>query len=145
MIDPFQQMNEWRKNLDQFFGENFWNDFESIIKPNIPQINMYKTENEILCYVNVPGMRDINQIEIYADHTTLELRGNIHLDYAQGSVVREEILQGNFDRKIQLPYPVRSDKIDATYQHGVLIIQLHRLISDKSSRNKVNIRMLEDE
>ncbi|GFZ84358.1 hypothetical protein GCM10010978_25830 [Compostibacillus humi] len=145
MIDPFQQMNEWRKNLDQFFGENFWNDFESIIKPNIPQINMYKTENEILCYVNVPGMRDINQIEIYADHTTLELRGNIHLDYARGSVVREEILQGNFDRKIQLPYPVRSDKIDATYQHGVLIIQLHRLISDKSSRNKVNIRMLEDE
>ncbi|HLT56800.1 MAG TPA: Hsp20/alpha crystallin family protein [Bacillota bacterium] len=145
MIDPFQQMNEWRKNLDQFFGENFWNDFESIIKPNIPQINMYKTENEILCYVNVPGMSDINQIEIYADHTTLELRGNIHLDYAQGSVVREEILQGNFDRKIQLPYPVRSDKIDATYQHGVLIIQLHRLISDKSSRNKVNIRMLEDE
>ncbi|WP_085993316.1 Hsp20/alpha crystallin family protein [Oceanobacillus senegalensis] len=144
-MDPFQQMSDWKKNMDHFFGETFWNDFEDIIKPNIPQINMYQTDNEILCIVNMPGLQDINQIDIYVNYASLELKGNIDIEHAHGIVVKEEILQGIFDREISLPFPVRADKIDATYKNGLVYIQLHRLISKKSQRNKVDVRLLEDE
>lgn len=59
--------------------------------------------------------------------------------------MKEEILQGVFEREIQLPFPVRADKIEATYKNGLVFIQLHRLISDSSKRKKVNVRLLEDE
>ncbi|MFD2045182.1 Hsp20/alpha crystallin family protein [Ornithinibacillus salinisoli] len=144
-MDPFQQMNDWKNNMDQFFGEKFWDQFEGIIKPNIPQVNVYQTEHELLCIVNVPGLVKLEKIDIYVDYTTLELRGVIDIAHGGGTVVKEEILQGAFERSIALPFPVRSDKIKATYKHGLVYIQLHRLISDSSRKNRINVRLLEDE
>lgn len=144
-MDPFQQMSNWKKNMDQFFGDSFWNEFEGIIKPTIPQINMYQTDNEILCIVNMPGLTNLEQLDIYVDYSSLELRGAIDIEQVHGVVVKEEILRGVFEREIQLPFPVRADKIEATYKNGLVFIQLHRLISDSSKRKRVNVRLLEDE
>ncbi|KGP71269.1 Hsp20/alpha crystallin family protein [Pontibacillus yanchengensis] len=143
-MDPFQNMQDWRKNLDQFFGNDFWGEFEGILKPQIPQVNVYKSENEILCYVNVPGLDDIDKVDVYVDYTTLELTGVISLQSPHQQLVQEEILQGSFERKIELPYPVRGDKINATYRNGLLIIQLHRLIQQETNKQRIHIRNLEE-
>ncbi|PAV28020.1 heat-shock protein Hsp20 [Virgibacillus profundi] len=144
-MDPFKQMGDWKKNLDQFFGENFWSEFDDIIKPNIPQINMYQSDHEVMCIVNMPGLDDLYQIDIYVDHATLELKGTIDIHHSGGTAIKEEILQGVFEREISLPFPVRADKIKATYRNGLVYIQLHRLISETSRRNKVNVHLLKDE
>lgn len=143
-MDPFQQMSDWKRNIDHFFGEQFWNQFEGILKPTIPQINIYQTDNEILCIASIPGLTDLDKVDIYVDHTTLDLRGTIDIGFSAGTVVKEEILQGVFDRKLSLPFPVRSDKIKATYHNGLLYIQLHRLISDSSKKNRVKVELLEE-
>lgn len=144
-MDPFKQMGDWKNNMDHFFGDNFWNEFEGVIKPNIPQVNIYQSDHELYCIVNMPGLDNLNQIDIYVDFATLELKGTIDIDHQGGTVVKEEILQGVFERSITLPFPVRADKIKATYRNGLLFIQLHRLISDTNKRNKVNVHLLEDE
>ncbi|WP_234447121.1 MULTISPECIES: Hsp20/alpha crystallin family protein [Virgibacillus] len=137
-------MSDWKKNMDHFFGDSFWNEFEGIIKPNIPQINLYQTDNELFCVVNIPGLTDLDKLNVYVDYATLELKGSIDIDNARGFVVQEEILQGVFERSISLPFPVRSDKIKATYKNGLVYIQLHRLISDTSRKNRINVHVLED-
>ena len=144
-MDPFKQMGDWKKNLDNFFGDSFWSEFEGIIKPTIPQINLYQSDHELLCIVNMPGLDDLYQIDIYVDYAVLELKGTIDLHHSGGTIVKEEILQGVFERSISLPFPVRADKIKATYKNGLVFIQLHRLISETSRKNKVNVRLLEDE
>lgn len=144
-MDSFQQMNDWKKNMDHFFGEQFWDQFEGIMKPTIPQMNMYQTDHEILCIINMPGLDDLENIDIYVDYTTLEVRGVIDIGHSGGTVNREEILQGVFERSVPLPFPVRSDKIKATYRNGLVYVQLHRLISETSRKNRVNVRLLEDE
>lgn len=105
-MDPFKQMGDWKKNLDHFFGESFWGEFEGIIKPAIPQINLYQSDHELLCIVNMPGLDDLYQIDIYVDYATLELKGTIDLNQFGKAAVKEEILQGVFERKISLPFPV---------------------------------------
>lgn len=130
--------------MDHFFGDNFWNEFENIIKPTLPQINIYQYDHELICIASIPGLTDLNKLDIFADHASLELKGVIDIDYTGGNVVKEEILQGVFERSITLPYPVRRDKINATYQHGLVVIHLHRLISDENSRNKVSIQLKDD-
>ncbi|TRM11558.1 Hsp20/alpha crystallin family protein [Lentibacillus cibarius] len=140
-MDPFKQMADWRKNMDHFFGEPFWNEFENIVKPTIPQITIYQFDHELTCIASIPGLTDLNKIDIFVDYATLELKGAIDLPNTGGTVVKDEILQGVFEREVTLPFPVRKDKVHATYQNGLLIIQLHRLISDESSRSKVNIQL----
>ncbi|WP_010097464.1 Hsp20/alpha crystallin family protein [Ornithinibacillus scapharcae] len=143
-MDPFQQMSDWKRNMDHFFGEQFWDQFEGILKPTIPQINLYQTDNEILCIASIPGLRNLDKMDIYVDYATLELRGAIDIGLQGGTVVKEEILQGVFERTVSLPFPVRSDKIKATYNNGLLFIQLHRLISDSSRKNRVKIETIDD-
>ncbi|MBP1948241.1 Hsp20/alpha crystallin family protein [Virgibacillus litoralis] len=142
-MDPFKQMSDWRKNMDHFFGDQFWNEFEGVIKPTIPQINIYQYDHELICIVNIPGLIDLNKVDIFVDYARLELKGAIDISYTGGTVVKEEILQGVFEREITLPFPVRKDKISATYKDGLVFIQLHRLISDESGRNKVNVQIVE--
>ncbi|WP_047983107.1 Hsp20/alpha crystallin family protein [Ornithinibacillus californiensis] len=144
-MDPFQQMSDWKRNMDHFFGEQFWDQFEGILKPTIPQINIYQTDNEILCIANIPGLSDLDKVDIYVDYATLELRGTIDIGHSGGTVVKEEILQGVFERSITLPFPVRSDRIKATYNNGLLYIQLHRLISESSRKSRVQVELLKDE
>jgi len=143
-MDPFQNMQDWRKNMDRFFGENFWGEFEGIMKPPIPHINLYKSDNEILCYVSIPGLDDIDKVDVYVDYSILEIKGVISLQPHHHQMVHEEILQGSFERKIDLPYPVRGDKIHASYKNGLLIIQLHRLIHEETNKNRIKIHAMED-
>ncbi|WP_226035457.1 Hsp20/alpha crystallin family protein [Aquibacillus saliphilus] len=142
-MDPFSNMNEWKKNMDNFFGDSFWNEFEDVLKPPVPQVNLYQFENELLCYVNLPGVKDLEKIDVFVDYATLELKGIIDIKHGGGQVIKDEIIHGAFERKIELPYPVRSDKIDATYQHGLLVLQLHRLIREQTSKNKLAIKHLD--
>ncbi|WP_138417810.1 Hsp20/alpha crystallin family protein [Aquibacillus sediminis] len=144
-MDPFRNMGEWKKNMDSFFGENFWSEFEDVLKPPMPQVNLYQFENELICYVNLPGVKDLEKIDVFVDYASLHLKGMIDLNHAGGQVIKDEILQGVFERQVDLPYPVRNDKINATYQHGLLVIQLHRLISDSKHKNKLQIQNLEDD
>ncbi|MBM7572778.1 Hsp20/alpha crystallin family protein [Aquibacillus albus] len=144
-MDPFQNMSDWKKNMDHFFGQSFWNEFEDVLKPPVPQINLYKFENELICYVNLPGVKDLEKIDAFVDYATLELKGVIDIQHAGGQVIKDEIIHGAFERKVELPYPVRSDKIDATYQYGLMVLRLHRLITDKHKKNRLQIRNLEED
>ncbi|MCP8617845.1 Hsp20/alpha crystallin family protein [Salirhabdus salicampi] len=142
-MDPFQNMQDWKKNMDRFFGESFWNEFDHVLKPPIPQVNVYQYDNEVCCIFNIPGIEDVKNINVYVDYATLEVRGEIPI-HQSGQLVQEEIVQGSFDRKIDLPFPVRSDKIDATYKNGLLIMNLYRLITKQSNKHRVPIKILKN-
>ncbi|UFT99902.1 Hsp20/alpha crystallin family protein [Radiobacillus kanasensis] len=144
-MDPFNHMEDWKKSMDGFFGDTFWNEFEDIFKPPIPQINLYQQQNELFCIVNLPGVKDLEKIDVFVNYTSLKLRGVIDVPSPGGQVIKEEIIQGVFERQVDLPYPVRSDKIDATYRHGLLVIQLHRTIPDNTEQNKLTIRSLDED
>ncbi|WP_077624252.1 Hsp20/alpha crystallin family protein [Sediminibacillus massiliensis] len=143
-MDPFKNMSDWKRNMDSFFGDNFWNEFEGILKPQLPQVNLYKKDKEIICIASIPGLRDLNNIEVFVFESTLEIKGDIKISEPGTQLLQEEILQGSFERKIDLPYAVRDDKIEAAYQRGLLVIRLHRLITSENKTNKIAIKDLED-
>ncbi|TGB01036.1 Hsp20/alpha crystallin family protein [Halobacillus salinus] len=157
---------DWQGGIDKVFGQDFWGGFENMMKnasgtptnskdlfggfermmkPSIPAVNMYQYDNELLCFVNIPGMNHPKNVEVLVDQTTLTLQGKIDINNRGGHQIRSEIPDGAFERTLDLPYAVRHDKIEATYKHGLLIIQLHRQISDDTTRKSVRIRHLQDE
>lgn len=144
-MDPFKNWQEWHKNIDAFLGDGFLSSFENILQYNhFPLVNVYKSENEILVLANIPGLNNINNVDVYVDYQSLELKGDINLRYKGYNLVQDELFNGHFERSIDLPYPVKDDKIDAIYQNGLLIISLHRLIPDDMRRQKISIKKIEE-
>ncbi|MGI8314593.1 Hsp20/alpha crystallin family protein [Halobacillus mangrovi] len=139
------QFKDWKTNLDRFFGQDFWGDFEGMMKPSIPYVNMYQYDNELLCFVNIPGMNHPKNVDVFVDHSILTLKGKIEINHRGGHQILSEIADGTFERSVDLPFPVRDDKIEATYKHGLLVIQLYRQITDSSKQRPISIRHIEDE
>lgn len=136
----FQQFFE-SNQFEQLFNQDFWNGLNNgkKDKPSIP-VNLYETEHEVLCIANIPGLKDVNDVDLFIHYNELEIRGNINLSYRGFELKNAEIQQGDFERKILLPFPVKEERINAKYQHGLLIIHLHRLIPDHQRKHKVPIR-----
>ncbi|WP_230501274.1 Hsp20/alpha crystallin family protein [Sutcliffiella rhizosphaerae] len=131
-FNQFKHMGDWRKQWDQFFGDEFWNGFEPYFENMQTQTNLYKSENELLCVMSLPGLINPENVQLYVRPQKLEVKGQIHLNIQGYELIEEGIAQGEFQRTFELPFPVRDDKMDATYENGLLYIHLHRhIISDK--------------
>lgn len=144
-MDPFRNWEDWRKNLDSFLGDDFLTNFEGILRYNhFPQINVYQRETEVFVLASIPGLDDMNNVDVYIDYQSLELKGSINLHYKGFQLIQNELFNGRFERKIDLPFPVKDDRIDATYQNGLLIIHLHRQIPDDQPKHRVSIKKIEN-
>lgn len=140
--------SQWKKSLPKFLGEDFFSEFQGIFPDSYSnsgtRVNMYESGNELICIFALPGLK-LEEVDIYAYQKTLEVRGTLHIDYSGYRLIQEEIVQGSFKRTIELPFPVRDDRVDASYKNGILIIHLHRLIQKNQINNKVNIKQLDEE
>ncbi|MDR4888196.1 Hsp20/alpha crystallin family protein [Fredinandcohnia sp. QZ13] len=137
-MDQFKNMNEWRKQWDHFFGDEFWSGFAPFFDNAHSQLNIYQGENELLVVLSLPGLAKVEDVDIYVKHQTLEVKGKINLNFNGFDILQEGIFQGNFEREIQLPYTVKEDRIKATYKRGLLFVHLHKQIPD-DSRKKVEV------
>ncbi len=141
MNNPYlKDFSNLKQQFQGFFGENFWNNFDGILQNQLTQYNLYKAENELLCIINIPGIDNMEDIHVFVNQNTLEVEGKVSLNYKGFEILQEGIFQGNFKREISLPYIVKKDRVEASYQHGLLIIQLHRQIPDETQKNKVSIK-----
>ncbi|PKR76679.1 Hsp20/alpha crystallin family protein [Halalkalibacillus sediminis] len=138
-MNSFKNMHDWKKNMDHFFGDNFWNQFEGILNPNLPQVNLFRKEYEILCVINVPGLKKIDDISCEIHDQRLLIKGEIKIEPHDFQLVQEEIMQGAFKREIELPFPVRKDKKQARYKNGLVWIQLYKLVSNNEDSKSISI------
>lgn len=136
----FDYMHQWKDNIDKFFGESFWGEFDSVLKPLIPQINIYKKEYEALVVINVPGIKKMDQINCSVRGQTLTVSGIITIDTPGFEMQQEEIIQGSFDRSIELPFIVRKDKIQARYEHGLVWIYLYKDVEKEKQSKQIDIK-----
>jgi len=152
---------KWNNKLPNFLGEDFFSSFDCMendeenpsqantnsIDPNNSsgiKVNLYESENELLCIFRVPGLI-LEDVFIDVYDRTLEVTGRVEIDHKDFQPVQLELYQGPVTRKVKLPYPARHDKIDAAYQHGYLYIRLHRLIRSKETKQRIKIKDLDKE
>ncbi|WP_188207174.1 Hsp20/alpha crystallin family protein [Alkalibacillus aidingensis] len=139
-MNPFTHMHDWKENMDRFFGQSFWDEFEGVLKPNIPQVNIFRKEYDILCVINIPGISNIKQIDLQVKDYSLVIKGNINLGVKGYETIQEEIAQGSFDRVIELPCKVRKDKVSARYEHGLVWVKLYKDVQHDEQGHAIDIQ-----
>jgi len=129
----WQEMDQIQREMNRLFDSTGQGRVFSA--PSYPAVNIWTNDNGQLITAEMPGVRpeDIN-IDVNAD--ALSISGERKPDDVakDPNYHRRERGYGAFSRTIQLPFMVDTNKVEANYKNGVLIIRLPRAEVDKPKK-----------
>ncbi len=98
--------------------------FAALNRGTFPALNMWEDERQVFVEAELPGLT-MEDIEVLVQRDELTIRGQRKANGpADAAFHRRERGVGEFNRVIQLPYEVDSEKVSATIRDGVLSITL---------------------
>ena len=135
--DFVSMQDEIDRILNQFRGGTFA-DGEGA--PWLPPVDIVERENEYRVQVELPGVNK-NDVKITVLNDVLTIRGEKKREQEQkgDNYHRTERLYGAFQRSFALPSSVQSDKIQAAYDNGVLMISLPKVEAAKPKEVEVKV------
>ena len=118
--------NNWLPSLiDEMFSNDYLGGTEQIRKSFVPAVNVSEKDDTFLLEMSIPGFKkeDIS-IEVDKDLLTISSYVETSNEEATEQFTRKEFSKQSFRRAFNLPETVNQDKIDATYENGILTIAL---------------------
>ncbi|MFO7955755.1 MAG: Hsp20/alpha crystallin family protein [Candidatus Brocadiia bacterium] len=99
----------------------------------VPAIDVTEDEDAVRLTAEVPGMEK-DDLDVSIDNNVLTLRGEKKEEEVSEDTGyhRVERRYGQFERRIRLPNYVDTEKIDATYDNGVLKLTLPKAETAKA-------------
>ena len=136
-------VNELRRNIDTMYDRFFDPDFlpSSYLfgkgKWN-PTLDISEGRRDITVKAEIPGI-EAKDFDISIDGRLLTIKGEKKREQKEEdeNYYRVESSYGYFNRTIELPSEVDSDKVDASYNRGILKIKLRKAKGYESKRIKI--------
>jgi HSP20 family protein len=141
--EPFRVVDiqgEVNRLFDNFFGRP-----ATAATPSgrawLPAVDMHETANDLVLKVELPGVQDKDvTVSITGDLLTIKGERRWSENEARDQkLLHVERVYGQFERMIQLPMAVQSDKVKASYRDGVLEITLPKAEELKPREIKIDI------
>jgi HSP20 family protein len=122
--------------FDQFFGRGSDDDTSAVWAP---RTDLSETDDAFRIRLDVPGMTK-DDIAINLQNNTLTVSGERSSERQEDGeeYVRVERAFGNFHRTFTLPDAVDPDRVEATYDEGVLTINVPK--TETSTRRQIEIQ-----
>ncbi|MBF0431435.1 MAG: Hsp20/alpha crystallin family protein [Fibrobacteria bacterium] len=134
-VDPRRELERIRRDMDNLFDTN-----TRTVSRGYPPINVYDTGNDIKLHAELPGITkdDIN-LSFTDGNLTLSGKRKPLVEDEKYTIIRNERSTGEFEKTVNIPYPVVQDKISADFKNGVLTITLPKAEEAKPKKIEVNI------
>jgi len=130
--DLFGVSNPWRE-LEHLQHElnRMFTDLNRPTSRSYPAINGWIKENTAIVTAELPGYNP-EDIDISVVDQTLTIRGERKpCELKEGEAFhRQERRCGQFQREVQLPFGISAEKVEASFDKGVLSITLPRAEAD---------------
>ena len=121
---------------DMPFGRNFSHDLLDSVWG--PRVAISENEKAYKVIVDLPGMGK-EDVEITVEDNVLSISGERSNDYGEEDTLhRNERNYGKFERKFKLGHSFETGKIDASFENGVLTIELPK--SEETMARKIIIK-----
>jgi HSP20 family protein len=105
-----------------------------------PPVDVYEDEHNITLKIEVPGI-DEKDVDVRIENNTLTVQGErkFEKEEKEENFRRVERQYGSFTRSFTLPNTVDPEKVQASYEKGILKIQLAKKAEAKPKQIKVNV------
>ena len=129
----------WRNDLDDLFTGFLTNARSRSSAQTWPSVDIINKDAQIEVRVEVPGCTpdDIN-ITVESDVLTISGEKKQTQETKEDAFYYRESVSGSFRRDIRLPADVDADKIEASYEQGILNLVCPK--SDKAKTIKVKVQ-----
>lgn len=126
------RFSDW---MDEFFEEAF--DLTS--GSFTPGLNVYETDDAFELTLELPGMSK-EDIDISMENNMLTISGERKATREEDGRThhRVESRFGTFSRSLPLPNNVNEEEIEATYENGVLAVNIPK--SEKTTGKKIKVK-----
>ena len=140
---PIDELTTMRRDLDSLWdrfspGKNF---HEGYLRHEwLPSIDLTETKDTLLVKAELPGL-EAKDVELTLAEDILTIRGEKkgEKETKDEHHFFVERYAGTFERKVKLPALVKTDKVDATFDKGVLTINLPKSEEAKKKKIKINV------
>ncbi|HZD50035.1 MAG TPA: Hsp20/alpha crystallin family protein [Silvibacterium sp.] len=141
--DPFRDVLTLQNRLNSLFqdygrgqGEN---DMVST-SAFVPPVDVYEDEHKIVLKLEAPGLKQ-EDLDIQLENNTLTVKGErkFEKEEKEENFHRIERRYGSFYRSFTLPNTVNTDSVKASYDSGVLRVELEKRAEAKPKQIKVQI------
>jgi HSP20 family protein len=137
---PFAVMRRFREEMDRLFDDfgfgrslmpSFGRDLFSRTFGDLeksmwsPQVEMFERDGKLIVRADLPGLsKDDVKVEITGDAVTISGERRSEHEEKREGFFRSERSYGSFFRSIPLPEGVNADDAEATFNNGVLEVQM---------------------
>ena len=127
----------FRSFLDGFLSDDFGG---GSVPTFTPKVDIAETEKEFEVQLHIPGVKK-DEIGIDLNENVLTISGERKFENEKNekNFHSVESYFGSFKRTFHLPDMVNKDKIDASYQDGILVVKLPKDVQ-KSAKKQISIK-----
>ena len=136
MIPTFNRLFAFDRELDRLVTRDGNRLF-------VPALDVVERADAYTITAELPGVSP-SSVEISFENNTLTLRGAKEpslkpQENEEFRVYTAERVSGTFERAVRLPEYVEGDKIEATYEHGVLTITVPKAAAARARKIEVKV------
>ena len=126
LLDPWREFDRMSRLLQGAPAQDY------------PAVNVWVNGEDAVITSEIPGVKT-DDIDISVTGNSVTLRGKRPSEEETNveSYHRHELWHGNFNKTVQLPFNVDSEKIHATYKKGVLHVSMPKLEAEKPKKIKI--------
>jgi HSP20 family protein len=142
-LDPFRNIFVLQNRMNSLFPDFPRVQDKSDVQTTpafVPPVDIYEDEHKVALKLEVPGMKQ-EDFDIQVENNTLTIRGErkFEKEEKEENFYRIERRYGSFYRAFKVPNTIDSESVQATYDAGVLKIELAKKAEAKPKQIKVTV------
>ncbi len=142
--DPREALTPLREAVNRMFEESFdWPERLEVFAGRTFPVDVYETKDQqgYIVEASLPGVKP-EEITVTAigDRLTIRYASKGEEKVEKPNYVRRERYEGEMSRTILLPTKIEPDKVKATYEQGVLKLQVPKVESAKPKQIHVKMK-----
>jgi HSP20 family protein len=139
--DPFRELATLQNRVNGLFQDyGRGQDELTTTSSFVPAVDVYEDEHKVTLKLEIPGVNQ-EDLDIRLENNTLSVRGErkFEKEEKEENFHRIERRYGSFARSFSLPNTIDTENVHASYENGVLKLELAKRAEAKPKQIKVNI------
>ncbi len=142
--DPFETLTPLRDAVGRLFEESFVRPRFELFAGQVFPVDIRETEDkqQYVLEASLPGVKP-EDIQVTAEGDTITIRATSKMEKekkGKGTYVRREHYEGEVSRTITLPTLIDASKVQASYEQGVLMLQVPKSEGTKPKQIPIKVK-----
>lgn len=134
-IERVREIDGISDRMRRLFDEHRETDAWGRGKTFSPRIDLHEDEKNLYVEAELPGMtKDDVEVTIHAGVLTIQGERRVEQKREGTNYLRIESTYGTFSRSVNLPEEVNADKVGASFEDGVLRVELPKKSTKETQR-----------